>query len=77
MKYVPLEKRSKKEQRAFYRARRGSWNGVVPVTKTVPNKKHDERKRAKRRWDPDALPVCFFTTVQPQVFSPYRSAPKA
>lgn len=27
---VPLEKQSKKQQKAFYAAQRGSWNGVVP-----------------------------------------------
>lgn len=55
--YVPLEKRSKKEQRAWYAARRGSWNGVNPVTKIVPDKKRYNRKKQKlRREDfPDAV----------------------
>ena len=43
--YVPLEKRSKKEQKAYYAAKRGSWHGVNPVTKTIPNKKHYNRKK--------------------------------
>ncbi len=58
MKYIPVEKRSKKQQRAYYAARRGSWHGVDPVTKTVPSKKLYNRKRAKQWRDPDALPVC-------------------
>ena len=39
MKTIPLTKQSKKQQRAFYAAKRGSWNGVNPVTRTVPSKK--------------------------------------
>ena len=59
-KYVPLEKRSKKEQKAYHAQQRGSWNGVNPVTRVVPNKKVYDRKRAKaRRDDPDVRPLCF------------------
>ena len=28
-KFVPLEKRSKKEQKAYHAQQRGSWNGVT------------------------------------------------
>ena len=57
-KYVPIEKRSKKEQRAYYAKQRGSWNGVNPVTKVVPSKKIYNRKKAER-WmsDPSVPPV--------------------
>ena len=56
-KFVPLEKRSKKEQKAY------SWNGVNPVTRVVPNKKGYDRKRAKaRRYDPDVRP--FFHSLE-------------
>ncbi len=59
-KFVPLEKRSKKEQKAYHAQQRGSWNGVNPVTRVVPNKKGYDRKRAKaRRYDPDVRPLCF------------------
>ena len=44
-KFVPLEKRSKKEQKAYHAQQRGSWNGVNPVTRVVPNKKGYDRKR--------------------------------
>ena len=44
-KLIPLEKRSKKEQRAWYARQRGDWNGVNPVTRIVPNKKHYDRKK--------------------------------
>ena len=57
-KFVPLEKRSKKEQKAYHAQQRGSWNGVNPVTRVVPNKKVYDRKRAKaRRYDPDVCPL--------------------
>lgn len=44
-KYVPLKKRSKKEQRRHYETQRNGWNGVVPVTRVIPDKK----KRALQR----------------------------
>lgn len=59
-KFVPLEKRSKKEQKAYYANQRGSWNGVKPVTRSIPSKKLYNRKRTDRR---DLLPdlsVSFF-----------------
>ena len=31
-KMVPLSKQSKKERRKYYASKRGSWNGVSPVT---------------------------------------------
>ena len=53
--YIPMEKRSKKEQRAYYATKRGSWNGVRPVTQVIPNKKHYNRKKASK-WK-DELPL--------------------
>jgi len=44
-KIIPVGKRSKKAQRKHYAGRRADWNGVVPVTRVIPNKK----KRADRR----------------------------
>ena len=41
---VPLLKQSKKARRAYYQTRRNDWNGVVPVTRVIP----DKRKRAPR-----------------------------
>ena len=38
-KVVDLCKQSKKAQKAFYAAQRGSWNGVNPVSRVVPNGK--------------------------------------
>lgn len=44
---VPIEKQGKKAQRQFYARQRSSWNGINPVTKTVPNKKAYNRKKDK------------------------------
>lgn len=39
MKYVPLSKQSKGAQKAHYIKLRSSWNEVLPVTRSIPNKK--------------------------------------
>lgn len=54
-KLIPLEKRSKKEQKAWYARQRGDWNGVNPVTKVVPSKKLYNRKKQRREPLPDAV----------------------
>ena len=46
--FVPLEKQSKKAQRAYYARQRGSWYGISPVTRAVPNGKAYDRNRVKR-----------------------------
>ncbi len=47
-KTTPLNKMSKRERKARNAQRRGSWNGLSPVTRLVPNKKAYDRKRAGR-----------------------------
>ena len=44
---VPLEKQSKKRQRRFYTAKRGSWLGVNPVTRMPANPKAYNRAKEK------------------------------
>ena len=46
-KMVPLSKQSKKERRKYYSSKRGSWNGVSPVTRVVQSRKIYDRKRMK------------------------------
>ena len=46
-KMVPLSKQSKKERRKYYASKRGSWNGVSPVTRVVQSRKIYDRKRMK------------------------------
>ena len=45
-KFVPMEKRSKKEQKEAVKAQRGSWFGVNPVTRSTPNS-HELKRRAE------------------------------
>lgn len=46
-KMIPLSKQSKKERRKYYASKRGSWNGVSPVTRVVQSRKVYDRKRLK------------------------------
>ena len=43
-----MAKRSKRVQREHYTAKRGSWNGLSPVTRVVQSKKTYDRNRVKR-----------------------------
>lgn len=45
---VPLKKQNKRAQKEYYSKKRGSWHGVNPVTRTVPNGKAYDRNRIKR-----------------------------
>ena len=47
--YVPLDKRSKKAQKAFYSKQRLTWGEVNPVTRSIPNGKAYNRKKEKQR----------------------------
>ena len=38
MNPTPMAKRSKRAQRAYHAAKRGSWNGLSPVTRVVQSK---------------------------------------
>lgn len=73
MNTIPYEKLSKKEKRALDKLRRGSWNGVNPVTKKVESKKQYRRKRAQE-WKKDipfSVPVVFIAAacfIPPPVF---------
>ena len=48
VKVTPIAKQSKSKQREYYASKRGSWNGVSPVTRIVPSGKVYDRKRMKR-----------------------------
>ena len=45
---IPLKKQSKKAQKKQHAKQRGSWYGISPVTRTVPNGKAYDRNRVKR-----------------------------
>ncbi len=55
MKMVPLKKQSKRSQREYHAAQRGSWNGLCPVTRVVPSKKAYDRNKAKQTARRDKL----------------------
>ena len=46
-KTIPLDKRCKRDRRAYYSDRRNDWNGVVPVTRIIPGKKGYDRNRQR------------------------------
>ena len=48
VKVTPIAKQSKSKQREYYTSKRGSWNGVSPVTRIVPSRRVYDRKRMKR-----------------------------
>ena len=48
MNSTPMAKRSKRAQCEHYAAKRGSWNGLSPVTRVVQSKKAYDRNRVKR-----------------------------
>ena len=47
-RFVSLDKQTKKQQKAWHQAQRGSWMGVNPVTRTVESKKAYDRKRSRQ-----------------------------
>ena len=48
MKFIPLKKQSKKEQRKYHARLRRDWNGLKPVTRVVKSKKVYDRKKIQK-----------------------------
>ncbi len=46
--FIPLEKRSKKAQKAYHRMQRGTWHGFDPVTRVVRSGKAYNRNAEKK-----------------------------
>ena len=46
-RFIPLNKKSKKEQKKFHSMQRKDWNGLNPMTRTVPNGKGYDRNKVK------------------------------
>lgn len=63
-KIIDLKKQSKKAQKAFYASQRGSWNGLNPITRVVPNGKAYSRAKAKAEARKDACRP-FFLPILP------------
>lgn len=47
-KFTPLKKQSKRAQREHHALQRGSWNGVCPATRIMPNGKAYDRSKKKQ-----------------------------
>ena len=59
-KFVPYEKLPKKKQHELDLKKRGSWNGVNPVTRKPEDSKVYNRKKAQswKKDNSDALLLC-------------------
>ena len=73
-KYIPLSKKSKKEQRKAHALQRRTWDGLNPATRTVPNGKAYNRKKLKQKDFKDSRnqsndPCCFCLVGFPALFS--------
>jgi hypothetical protein len=68
-KYIPIAKRSKKEQKAENASKRGSWNGINPVTRKPVNPKAYDRKRAREWSDDDSTTVPFICNLFSAAYS--------
>lgn len=44
---TPIAKQSKKARKVYYAGKRGSWNGVCPVTRVAKSGKAYDRRRFK------------------------------
>lgn len=64
-KVIALNKQSKKAQKAFHAQQRGSWNGLNPITRVVPNGKAYSRAKAKAEARKDACRPFFFVHFSP------------
>lgn len=60
-KFIPYEKRSKKEQRKIDAMRRGTWGPLNPVTRKPQNSKAYNRKKT-RNWEQE-LPFGSFSIL--------------
>ena len=63
-RYIPLEKRSKREQREYHASRRGNWGAVNPVTRTTPNPKAYYRKKSGQRYEHEPIARIFICLIE-------------
>lgn len=47
-KFIPINKKSKKAQKAYYAKKRNTWGELNPMTRTMPNGKGYNRKKLKQ-----------------------------
>ena len=56
-RFLPREKMGKREKRALDRARRQTWEGFNPITRTTENKKAYNRKKSPRWLNDDGTGI--------------------
>ncbi|MCL1878905.1 MAG: hypothetical protein FWF80_08600 [Defluviitaleaceae bacterium] len=49
-KFIPLDKRSKREQKEYHATQRRDWGIIDPATQKSENAKAYNRKKSKQRW---------------------------
>ncbi|MDR2182658.1 MAG: hypothetical protein LBE55_00630 [Clostridiales bacterium] len=59
-KFIPLNKRSKREQREYHAAQRRDWGALNPATRKTPNLKAYNRKKSKQ-WQREHQPSLDFS----------------
>jgi len=66
-KYIPLEKRSKQEQKEYHARQRRGWGEISPVTRKTVNKKAYNRKKSikSERWSRHEPSFGFFIALGP------------
>ena len=69
--FTPLEKQTKRKQKAAHAARRGTWGGINPVTRKPPNPKAYNRKKSGKRFDLESPPG--FLNAETRYFTHYFS----
>ena len=55
--FLPREKMNKREKRALDAAKRTTWGGVNPITRTSENRKAYDRKKSPRWIDDDSTGI--------------------
>ena len=55
-RYIPLEKRSKREQREYHAKQRRTWGDLNPVTRSTPNLKAYNRKKSRQWFEHEPSP---------------------
>ena len=64
-KFIPFEKRSKREQRELNATRRKNWGEISPVTRKAPNPKAYNRRKSGRWSEHEPLSgFCFIVTTR-------------
>ncbi|MEA4871085.1 MAG: hypothetical protein VB062_10730 [Christensenella sp.] len=56
-RFIPREKLGKRAKRALDQSRRQGWQGVVPITRTIENKKTYSRKKSPRWYNDDSTGI--------------------